>query len=202
MKLTEIKLNPDNPRIIKDDKFKSLVKSLKELPVMTELREIILNEDNTIIGGNMRYRAAKEAGWEEITTKVFTREMAERNNKLAKKINPDFVEKTYEEYCKEIIIKDNVSGGEWDWDMLSNEWETKDLGNWGIDLPGGWGIEDVVTEDNKKPDDKLHAIVVVAYDDVNDLDKLTGLYELDCVDITDNIKDQLSTQRKVYVFKK
>lgn len=196
MKLSDIKINPDNPRIIKDDKFKNLVKSLRELPVMTELREVILDENNMIIGGNMRYRASLEAGWKEIPTKTFTREMAYKNNELTNQ------EKSYEDYVREIIIKDNVSGGEWDWDSLANGWNTEDLGNWGIDLPTGWGSEDTVAEDIQKPDKKLHAVVVVAYEDLNDQDKITSLYELDCIDITDDIKDQLMSQKKMYVFKK
>lgn len=127
--LDKIKVNPKNPRFIKDDNFKKLVQSLKDLPVMTELREVLLDEDNMIIGGNMRYRAAKEAGWTEIPAKIFTREMAEENNKLTEQ------NKTYEEYRDEIIIKDNISGGDWDWDILANEWNTELLATWGVDFP-------------------------------------------------------------------
>jgi hypothetical protein len=202
MKLSEIKLNLNNPRFVKDDDFKNLVKSLDKLPVMTELREVVLDENNVIIGGNQRYRAAKEAGWTDIPTKIFTREMAEKNNKLVKKKYPDFKEKTYEEYCQEIVIKDNLSNGNWDWDKLANEWDENLLKEWGMDLPTGWGEENTTPESNTPLKNDMHAIVIVAYEDVNDLDKLTSLYELDCVDITDDIKDQLSSQRKVYVFKK
>ena len=77
----------------------------------------------------MRFRAAKEAGWNEISVKIFTKEDAERNNKLTDQ------EKTYEEYVQEITIKDNVSGGEWDWDMLANNWDIDLLAHWGTDLP-------------------------------------------------------------------
>jgi DNA modification methylase len=141
MKLSDIKLNPDNPRLIKDDKFKLLVKSLKELPVMSELREVILDENNMIIGGNMRYRAAVEAGWSEIPVKVFTQDDAKRNNELTNQ------NKTYEEYVQEILIKDNVSGGEWDWDLLANEWDTDELEDWGLDLPVDFSEDKEVEED-------------------------------------------------------
>ena len=140
MELDKIKLNPNNPRFIKDEKFKSLVKSLIELPVMTELREIVVDEDNVIIGGNMRYRAAKEAGWKEIPTKVFTRAMADENNKLTNQ------SKTYEQYCKEIMIKDNVSGGDWDWELLSSEFEKEELEDWGLDIDK-WKEDDVVEDE-------------------------------------------------------
>lgn len=127
--ISEIKLNPKNPRIIRDAKFANLVKSLRELPVMTSLREIIVDENDIIIGGNMRFRAAQEAGWAEVPVKVFTREMAEENNRLTGR------EDSYEDYKKEIVIRDNVSGGEWDWDMLSSDWEVEELEDWGMDLP-------------------------------------------------------------------
>lgn len=126
MEIDKIKINPNNPRFIKDEKFKSLVKSLVELPVMTNLREIVVDENNVIIGGNMRFRAAKEAGWKEIPTKVFTREMADENNKLTNQ------NKTYAQYCKEIMIKDNISGGEWDWELLSSQFEKEELEEWGL----------------------------------------------------------------------
>lgn len=132
MEIDKIKINPNNPRFIKDEKFKSLVKSLIELPVMTELREIVVDEDNVIIGGNMRYRAAKEAGWKEIPTKVFTRAMADENNKLTNQ------SKTYEQYCKEIMVKDNISGGEWDWELLSSQFEKEELEDWGFDIDKKW----------------------------------------------------------------
>jgi 16S rRNA G966 N2-methylase RsmD len=129
MPIKDIVPNSKNPRFIKDDKFKKLVKSLKDFPVMTEYREVILDENNVIIGGNMRYKAAIEAGWQEIPTKIFTRADAERNNELTKQ------DKSYEEYVEELVIKDNVSGGEWDWDMLANRWDTDLLDEWGLDLP-------------------------------------------------------------------
>jgi len=112
MNINDIKQNSNNPRIIKDDKFKKLVASIKEFPEMLEVREIVINKDNIILGGNMRYRAAKEAGLIEIPVKIVN----------------------WDEYKqRQFIIKDNVSGGEWDWDLLANEWDAIDLDNWGID---------------------------------------------------------------------
>lgn len=147
LKISEIKQNPNNPRLIKDDKFKKLVKSLKELPIMLEKRPIIIDENNMIIGGNMRHKAAKEAGLKEVPVEAFTREDAERNNAEARELNPDYTDKSYEEQVKELVIKDNVSGGEWDWDILANEWDAEELDAWGLDTPDDWGEEKKVEED-------------------------------------------------------
>jgi site-specific DNA-methyltransferase (adenine-specific) len=114
VKITEVKVNPNNPRLIKDDKFKKLVQSVKDFPEMLNIRPIVVNQDMVILGGNMRYKACKEAGLKEIPI-----------------IKTDLTE----EQQKEFLIKDNVSGGEWDWDILANEWNTDDLENWGLDLP-------------------------------------------------------------------
>jgi hypothetical protein len=152
MKLSEIKPNPQNPRVIKDESFKKLVQSLKDFPVMTELRPVVLDEDNVIIGGNMRYRAAKQAGWKEVEVKHFTKADAERNNQLAKELNPDFKPKTYEQYRQEFIIKDNVSGGEWDWALLANEWDMEQLDGWGLELPVSEALDDTPNELNEPED--------------------------------------------------
>ena len=186
MEIDKIKINPNNPRFIKDEKFKSLVKSLIELPVMTELREIVVDEDNVIIGGNMRYRAAKEAGWKEIPTKVFTREMADENNKLTNQ------NKTYEQYCKEIMIKDNISGGEWDWELLSSQFEKEELEDWGLDVDK-WKedevVEDEVPEVTENPVSKLgevyqlgrHRIMCGDSTKIEDVEKLMGGKKADMV---------------------
>lgn len=114
LKPADIKLNPANPRLIKDDKFKKLVQSLKDFPEMAEVREVVINKDNMILGGNMRYRAMKEAGWKEIPVRVV-----------------DWPE----DKQKQFIIKDNIAGGEWDWDILANQWDTEELASWGLDFP-------------------------------------------------------------------
>ena len=115
VKISEVKLNPNNPRQIKDDKFKNLVKSIKDFPEMLDIRPIVVNEDMVILGGNMRFRACKEAGLKEVPIIVA--------NNLT------------EDQQREFLIKDNVSGGEWDWDLLANEWEVEQLEEWGLDVP-------------------------------------------------------------------
>lgn len=112
--IKEVKNNPNNPRLIKDDKFKKLVQSIKDFPEMLNIRPIVVNEHMIILGGNMRYKACLEAGLKEVP--------------IIK------VDSLTEEKQREFIIKDNVSGGEWDWDMLANEWESEELEEWGIDV--------------------------------------------------------------------
>ena len=115
VKINSIKTNPKNPRLIKDDKFKKLVKSIQEFPQMLELRPIVVDENNIILGGNMRYKACIEAGLKEIY--------------ILK------AEDLTEQQKDEFIVKDNVGFGEWDWDILANEWDTDKLQDWGLDLP-------------------------------------------------------------------
>lgn len=115
VKISEIKTNPKNPRLIKDDKFRKLVKSVKEFPQMLELRPIVVDENNIILGGNMRFKACKEAGLKDI---YIVR-----------------AENLTDEQKDEFIVKDNVGFGEWDWDMLANEWDENQLEQWGLDLP-------------------------------------------------------------------
>jgi hypothetical protein len=110
-----IKNNPNNPRVIKDDKFKKLVQSIKDLPEMAEVRPVVVNTDMVVLGGNMRLKAMREAGWKDV---------------------PIHVVDWDEDKQRQFIIKDNVSGGEWDWEMLANEWDTEELQEWGLDLPG------------------------------------------------------------------
>lgn len=122
----QIKNNPNNPRLIKDDKFKKLVQSIKDFPEMLEAREIVVNKDQIILGGNMRFKAAKEAGLAEVPVKIV-----------------DWPE----DKQREFVIKDNVSGGEWDWDLLANEWGADELDAWGLDAPDDWGEETEIEED-------------------------------------------------------
>ena len=115
VKISEVKPNPKNPRLIKDDKFKKLVKSIQDFPQMLELRPIVVDENNIVLGGNMRLKACKEAGLKEV---FIVR-----------------AENLTEEQKDEFIVKDNVGFGEWDWDSLANEWDTEKLDDWGLDLP-------------------------------------------------------------------
>jgi ParB-like chromosome segregation protein Spo0J len=121
VKISEVKPNPNNPRIIKDDKFAKLVKSIKEFPEMLNLRPIVVNDDMIVLGGNMRLKACKEAGLKEVP--------------IIKASN------LTEKQQKEFIIKDNVGFGEWDWDSLANEWEAEELTEWGLDVPEFGGVE-------------------------------------------------------------
>ena len=127
VKINEVKLNPNNPRLIKDDKFKKLVSSIKDFPEMLNIRPIVVNKDMVILGGNMRYRACKEAGLKEV---------------------PVIITDLSEEKQREFLIKDNVSGGEWDWDLLANEWDIEELEGWGVDIPVFEAEE--VSEDKEK----------------------------------------------------
>jgi hypothetical protein len=115
MNINEIKPNPNNPRIIKDDKFNKLVKSIKDFPQMLELRPIVIDENNIVLGGNMRLKACIEAGLKDVPVKQ------------AKELT--------EEQKKEFIVKDNVGYGEWDWDDLANNWDEQLLTEWGLDIP-------------------------------------------------------------------
>jgi hypothetical protein len=114
VKISEIKNNTNNPRIIKDDKFKKLVKSIKEFPQMLEKRPIVVDETMMVLGGNMRLKACLEAGLKEVWI--------------------DVAEGWTEDQKKEFIIKDNVGFGEWDWDTLANEWDIEMLEDWGLDV--------------------------------------------------------------------
>lgn len=127
VKIGEVIPNPNNPRIIKDDKFKKLVQSIQEFPQMLELRPIVVNDDMVVLGGNMRLRACKEAGLKQVAIIK------------ASELTP--------EQEKEFIIKDNVGFGEWDWEMLANEWDTEKLSEWGMDLPD-FGTEIEAEEDD------------------------------------------------------
>lgn len=115
MKITDIKPNPENPRIIKDHKFKQLVESIKSFPKMLELRPIVIDENNIVLGGNMRLKACTEAGLTDVPV-IYAKDLTE-------------------EQKKEFIIKDNVGYGEWDWDDLANNWDEQLLTEWGLDIP-------------------------------------------------------------------
>jgi hypothetical protein len=112
--ISAIKPNPNNPRVIKDDKFEKLVASIKEFPKMLEIRPIVVNDDMIVLGGNMRLKACKAAGLKEVPV-LKASDLTEDEQ-------------------RQFIIKDNVSGGEWDWDMLANEWDVGQLEEWGLDV--------------------------------------------------------------------
>ena len=123
--INKVKPNENNPRFIKDYKFKKLVKSIKEFPEMLKLRPIVVNSDMVVLGGNMRLKACAEAGLKEVYI-LKADELTEQQQ-------------------REFIVKDNVGFGEWDWDILGNEWNSVQLEDWGMD---NWqNIDDIETSD-------------------------------------------------------
>ena len=125
LKISAVKPNTDNPRVIRDNKFQKLVASIKEFPEMLKLRPIVVNKDMIILGGNMRYKACIEAGLKEVWVLKAADLTKEQEN--------------------EFIVKDNVGFGEWDWDILANQWSSADLDDWGMDA---WqNMDDIETTD-------------------------------------------------------
>lgn len=125
VKISKVKPNENNPRYIKDYKFKKLVNSIKEFPEMLKLRPIVVNADMVVLGGNMRLKACKEAKLKEVWI-LKADELTEAQQ-------------------REFIVKDNVGFGEWDWDLLANEWNSVQLEDWGMD---NWqNIDDIETSD-------------------------------------------------------
>lgn len=138
VKISSIIPNKDNPRIIKDEKFNKLVKSLKEFPEMATVRPIVVNKEMVVLGGNMRLKAMIEAGWKEAPVQVV-----------------DWPE----EKQREFIIKDNVGFGEWDWDMIANEWDTEQVQEWGLDIPDFALKQEAEDDDYEIPDEVQTDIV-------------------------------------------
>jgi len=125
VKISKVVPNENNPRFIKDYKFKKLVKSIQDFPEMLKLRPIVVNKDMVVLGGNMRLKACKEAGLKEVYI-LKADELTEQQQ-------------------REFIVKDNVGFGEWDWDILGNEWNSVQLEDWGMD---NWqNIDDIETSD-------------------------------------------------------
>lgn len=114
MPVASLRENPNNPRTIRKDKFRQLVQSVRDFPEMLEARPIVCTADGVVLGGNMRLKALREAGIKDV---------------------PVYVVKWAENKQSEFLIKDNVGFGEWDWDILANEWDVIDLNNWGLDVP-------------------------------------------------------------------
>jgi len=157
--ISSIKPNPSNPRLIKDDKFHKLVQSLKDFPEMAKVRPIVVNQDMVILGGNMRFKAMKEAKWKEVPVQVVDWDEAKQ---------------------REFIIKDNVGFGEWDWDDLANNWDAEELEAWGLDVPVGFTEEPEAEEDDYEIPDEIHTDIVLG-----DLFEI-GEHRLLCGDSTDS----------------
>jgi site-specific DNA-methyltransferase (adenine-specific) len=161
IKVSEIRPNPNNPRVIKDDKFKKLVQSITEFPQMLELRPIVVNDDMIALGGNMRLKALEHLGIEE-TYIIKAKDLTDKQE-------------------QEFIIKDNVGYGEWDWEQLANEWDVEDLDEWGLDLPLDFVKELEAEEDDFAiPEDGIETDIVLG-----DLFEI-GEHRLLCGDSTDS----------------
>lgn len=156
----KIKANPNNPRTIKDDKFFKLVQSLKDLPEMAKVRPVVVNQDMVVLGGNMRLKAMKEAGWKEAPVEI---------------VDWD------EDKQRQFIIKDNVGFGEWDWEMLANEWDAEQLDDWGLDIPAFDDPKELeAEEDDYEMPDQITTDIVLG-----DLFEI-GPHRLLCGDSTDS----------------
>jgi hypothetical protein len=127
VKINEVKSNPNNPRVIKDEKFQKLVQSLKDFPDMAEVRPIVVNTDMIVLGGNMRLKAMKEAGWKDVPIEIV-----------------DWPE----DKQREFVIKDNVGYGEWDWELIVKDWPEAE--EWGLDVPKN-NIDDTYTTKIESP---------------------------------------------------
>jgi len=149
VKIKDIKPNPNNPRIIKDEKFKKLVASIKEFPQMLEIRPIVVNKDMIVLGGNMRLKAIKEAGVTEVPCLI--------------------ADQLTEDQQRQFIIKDNIGYGEWDWEMIANEWDVEDLDKWGLDVPVFMeepSMDELIGEEKNKP-----ATMKITFESVEQLQK-------------------------------
>lgn len=144
MKLSAIKANPNNPRIVKDEAFTKLCNSIKEFPKMLALRPLVVNEDNVVLGGNMRLKALQHLGFKEIPD-----EWVKQANELT------------EDEQRRFIIADNVSGGEWDWQLLQADWDVEELESWGLDLPN-WHEANNMTDENIDLDQEFDPIGISA----------------------------------------
>jgi DNA modification methylase len=175
VKISQVKTNPKNPRIIKDHKFKKLVQSIKDFPEMLEKRPIVVDENMIVLGGNMRLKACVEAGLKEVWIDVAN---------------------WTEEQKQEFIIKDNVGFGEWDWEILANEWEPDLLDKWGLDLPDMFEEEPEAEEDDYQEPDDLKVDVVRG-----DLIEI-GHHRLLCGDSTssDDLEKLMNGQKADMVF--
>jgi len=167
--VTDIRPNPSNPRLIKDDKFHKLVQSLKDFPEMAKVRPIVVNQDMVILGGNMRFKAMKEAKWKEIPVEVVDWDEAKQ---------------------REFIIKDNVGFGEWDWEDLANNWDSEQLTEWGLDIPDFTPKVLEAEEDDYEMPDEIKTDIVLG-----DLFEI-GPHRLLCGDSTDSSNLELLLQNK------
>lgn len=159
--IKQVKMNPNNPRVIKDEKFNKLVQSIREFPEMLSIRPIVVNDDMVVLGGNMRLKACKEVGLKQVH--------------IIKASN------LTEDQQREFIIKDNVGFGEWDWQQLATEWDAEELDKWGLDVPN-LDVAEVLEaeEDNYEIPNEIQTDIVIG-----DLFEI-GEHRLLCGDSTDS----------------
>lgn len=167
--IKKVKPNTTNPRVIKDNKFKKLVQSIKEFPEMLDLRPIVVDSDMIVLGGNMRLKACIEAGLTEVPILI--------------------ADQLTEDQKNEFIIKDNVNFGEWDWDVLANEWNVEALSDWALTIPN-FGNLDMLEAVNKGDensewvgmpefesiDDSLK--IIVHFDNETDREEFSKIHKL------------------------
>lgn len=138
IKLSKLKPNPSNPRVLRDEKFAKLKKSIQDFPDMLQKRPIVAVTDKDgkymVLGGNMRLKACADLGMKEVPVIL--------------------ADEWTEEQRREFIIKDNVGFGEWDWDQLVNEWKVEDLDAWGLDVPKVPDFEPVPMDEQPRLDEK------------------------------------------------
>ena len=158
VKISEVKPNPNNPRLIKDDKFRKLVKSIQDFPDMLNVRPIVVNKDMIVLGGNMRLKAIKEAGHTEVAVEIVD---------------------WSEDKQKEFIVKDNVGYGEWDWDDLANNWDAQELTDWGLDIPNFTtepNLDELIGQEKNNP-----PTIKITFETVEDLQQA----EIDITELID-----------------
>ena len=162
MKLKDIKPNPNNPRVLRDDKFQKLKQSITEFPKMLSLRPMVIDENNVVLGGNMRLRALQELGFTDVEEA-----WVKRSSDLT------------EDEKKRFIIADNVAFGEWDWDTLANDWEVVDLEAWGLEIPQfnqDINLDDFFEENNEEKEEKFKITLEYTEEDYNEVIELFKKY--------------------------
>jgi hypothetical protein len=176
-KLSEVKLNPNNPRLIKDDNFKKLVQSIKDFPEMLDIRPIVVNADMVILGGNMRFKACKEAGLKEVPIII--------------------ADNLTEEQQREFLIKDNVSGGEWDWSLLA-DWDTEQLEEWGLEVPNKKELNEEDLFDIELPF-YTPSEIKPEINEIANIEKTRNLIKkIDCLNVDESLKEILKIRASFF----
>jgi ParB-like chromosome segregation protein Spo0J len=178
VKISEVKQNPNNPRTIRDDKFERLVASIKAFPEMLNIRPIVVNNDMVVLGGNMRLKACREAGLKQVPI-IVAGELTEAQQ-------------------REFIIKDNVSGGDWDWSALTSEWDTEQLEEWGLDIPKIKELNEEDLFDIQLPF-YIPAETEPTINQLANLDKTNELIDkINSLDINEDLKDVLKIRASFF----